>query len=137
MKDLLGHEITVDEALEIERHGKKKRRETKANGYAARPGTGPAGETCKTCAHACYHTMAKRYWKCGLMRQVWTGGPGTDIRLSSPACSFWRPHPGCSGCGEPLTAGTAHIFYDEKAKEMIYNLCSKCWKKRERPNEPF
>lgn len=29
----------------------------------------------------------KDYRKCQLMRAVWTGGAGTDIRANSPACS--------------------------------------------------
>jgi len=59
-------------------------------GYAAPPGTGPAGETCKTCAHITHKRMAKAYIKCGLMMAVWTGGPGTDIKAGSPACAKWE-----------------------------------------------
>lgn len=72
--------------------GKKKRSSTKANGYAARPGSGPAGETCRSCRHRVENEnrTAKVYWKCGLMRHTWTGGTGTDVRASSPACSKWE-----------------------------------------------
>lgn len=58
----------------------------KKNGYAAQPGTGPAGECCKTCAHLYRNKWAKTYLKCDLMRAVWTGGAGTDVKASSPAC---------------------------------------------------
>lgn len=58
-------------------------------GYAARPGSGPEGETCKTCEHIARKEMGKTYLKCGLMQAQWTGGPGTDIRASAPACSKW------------------------------------------------
>lgn len=59
------------------------------HGYASRPGTGPRSETCRTCACAVVHRHnAKNYWKCSLVRP--TSGPGTDIRLKSPACSQWR-----------------------------------------------
>ena len=53
-------------------------------------GSGPA-ETCKTCKHK-YQTSgtANRYLKCGLMRAVWTKGPGTDIKASWPACRMWE-----------------------------------------------
>jgi hypothetical protein len=68
---------------------KPRRKPTKANGYAWKPGTGPAGETCKTCAHYTRVQHAKVYLKCGLMRSVWTNGPGTDIKASSPACEKW------------------------------------------------
>lgn len=57
-------------------------------GYAAPPGTGPAGETCATCEYAMRYG---RYAKC---RHPWrqyknTHGKATDIRLGSPACSRW------------------------------------------------
>jgi hypothetical protein len=63
-----------------------KRASDQANGYAAKPGTGPAGETCKSCVHA-----VKRWywWKCALFKAPWTHSRRTDIRLKSPACRFW------------------------------------------------
>jgi hypothetical protein len=51
---------------------------------------GPEGEACKTCVHAkrqLHHD--KYYWKCELVAE--TRGPGTDIRLKSPACHAWNP----------------------------------------------
>lgn len=58
--------------------------------YPYRPGSGPAGETCRTCDNATLHQHNdKRYWKCALV--VPTSGPGTDIVLKSPACRAWRP----------------------------------------------
>lgn len=66
-----------------------KRKPTVKNGYAAPPGTGPEGKTCRDCAHK--HTMgaghAKSWIKCELRRATWTGGEGTDILARSPACS--------------------------------------------------
>ena len=60
-------------------------------GYIAQPGTGPAGETCKSCEHYCrLGGHAKVYLKCGLMRDRWTNGAGTDIKARSPACSKWE-----------------------------------------------
>lgn len=62
-------------------------------GYAATPGTGPAGETCRTCAHSCIsHAYTRNHWKCELIKHRWTHGPGTDIRLKSPACHGWEQH---------------------------------------------
>ena len=58
-------------------------------GHAARPGTGPDGETCGTCQHYTVKHMAKTYRKCGLTNATWTGGPGSDIRKKDPACSLW------------------------------------------------
>lgn len=72
-------------------------------GYAAPPGTGPDGETCRTCKHYAYNhnRTSRRYPKCALMEAVWTHGPGTDIKARSPACSCWeRP------AAPPETDGT-------------------------------
>ena len=68
----------------------KRRRTPVPGGYAAVPGTGPEGETCKTCAHIVRKQMSKTYIKCGLMRERWTGGGKTDIRAKSPACKQWK-----------------------------------------------
>lgn len=57
----------------------------------AKIGSGPDGETCKTCRHVFRNKMAKTYYKCDLMREYWTGGAGTDIRLRWPACKYWEP----------------------------------------------
>lgn len=60
-------------------------------GYAARPGTGPEGESCKTCAHCVLRSGTKgRYYKCALMRAEWTGGRGSDVAYRSPACAKWE-----------------------------------------------
>jgi hypothetical protein len=59
-------------------------------GYAAAPGTGPAGETCGTCRHLARHHCARSYPKCRLMEAVWTGGAATDVRVRSPACRRWE-----------------------------------------------
>lgn len=61
-------------------------------GYADTPGTGPKNETCRSCKHYThnYNLTAQFYRKCGLMRALWTHGPGTDIKAGSPACSKWE-----------------------------------------------
>jgi len=65
------------------------------NGYPRRPGTGPEDETCGTCKHACRVSIpsGRKFWKCELLNFRWTHGPGTDIRLKSPACKFWNIDP--------------------------------------------
>ena len=62
----------------------------KKTGYAATPGTGPQGETCKTCQHLYRKRMAGTYLKCSLMEAVWTGGGATDVKAGSPACARWE-----------------------------------------------
>lgn len=45
------------------------------------------GETCGTCRHHIVRRYARPYHKCDLNE---TGGAGTDIRLSWPACALWE-----------------------------------------------
>lgn len=59
-------------------------------GHAAPPGTGPKGETCGSCKHLFRKRMAGTYLKCALMRAIWTGGGGTDVRARDEACQFWE-----------------------------------------------
>lgn len=92
MKDLLGEGI-VQKDLPRAPGEKGKRRPTKPNGYAAIPGTGPAGETCRTCRHLARLKYAKVYLKCLIERARWTCGPGTDIKAGSPACKKWEVKP--------------------------------------------
>jgi len=67
-------------------------RPSKAMGYAAPPGSGPAGETCGTCAHCRLRTIRgeRRVYKCRLLQGRWTFDRTTDVRLRSPACAKWQ-----------------------------------------------
>lgn len=80
--------FNLDRALTPEER-KRLRAGTTAKGYAALPGSGPAGETCGSCAHVVRRRLARTYLKCGLMRRGWTGGTASDVRKSAPACSRW------------------------------------------------
>jgi len=63
-------------------------------GHAARPGTGPEGQTCGSCRHYTRRCGgAKDYLKCALTEATWTGGPGSDIRKKDPACQLWAEKP--------------------------------------------
>lgn len=87
LSDLL--RLMGDRALTpAERHRLLKGR--KKSLHAAPPGTGPAGETCGSCAHYVRRRMGGIYRKCGLCRSQWTNGPGTDIRAKDAACSKWE-----------------------------------------------
>ncbi len=81
MKDLFGNDVPdVDPAL---------RRKTDRR-HPDRPGTGPVGETCGSCGHrVLIHYHNKTYNKCGVLRGLWTHGPGTDLRRKDVACSHW------------------------------------------------
>lgn len=63
-----------------------------AAGYAAKPGTGPAGQTCNTCAHCRLRVSRgnRRYYKCQLLYGQLTTGRATDVTLRSPACAKWQ-----------------------------------------------
>lgn len=68
------------------------RRTPRPKGYAKPPGSGPAGETCKSCTHIRLSGSpgGKSFFKCGLLEAHWTHGTGTDILAGSPACSLWE-----------------------------------------------
>jgi len=68
----------------------RKRGVTVANGYADEPGSGPDGETCKTCAYFRRKRSASTYFGCILCYLNWTHGTGSDIRAGSPACRQWE-----------------------------------------------
>lgn len=59
-------------------------------GYADKPGTGPAGETCKSCQHS-YSGGTGRggFPKCALTRACHTSSRRTDILMGAAACSKW------------------------------------------------
>ena len=60
-------------------------------GYAAPPGFGPAGETCRSCAHAVRSDGYRRgFWKCRANELNWSRSRRSDILLSSPACRIWE-----------------------------------------------
>lgn len=87
-RDLFGAEIKAERVRELPNG--RKRKATKPNGYAYRPGSGPAGETCGSCEHKVRKKMGGSYLKCGLAHHKWTGGPGSDILARSPACRGWE-----------------------------------------------
>lgn len=92
--DLFGHLVIPDGPAMTLAESRRQQRRLKgdpARGYYATPGTGPEGETCKTCRHAHANHLSKTYWKCELMRPAWTGGRKTDILMGSPACKGWEP----------------------------------------------
>lgn len=67
------------------------RKPTVKNGYAAPPGTGPEGMTCKQCEHKrSLGSGAKHFIKCELRRATWTSGEGTDILARTPACNKFK-----------------------------------------------
>lgn len=87
LRDIFGSEITEAEARRL-----MKRKSAQPNGYAAPPGSGPAGETCRTCANIYRVTPSmKSFFKCRLIQA--TAGAGTDIRAKAPACRRWEPTP--------------------------------------------
>lgn len=66
-------------------------------GYAAPPGTGPAGETCGSCRHRTGKgTGQKTFPGCALTRACWTSGRGTDILVRAPACRKWEAKDGAA-----------------------------------------
>jgi hypothetical protein len=77
----------------VDLFGDPVRKQLQRGAYAGHPGMGPKGETCGTCTHsyASITRSGRRYYKCAHV--VATSGPGTDIRLRTPACERWEPTP--------------------------------------------
>jgi|SRR5215831_7444575 len=106
--NLFGEPITIE-------------RKHPVKGYAAQPGSGPEGETCRSCTHCVQKGWyEKNFYKCELMRAVWTNSYGTDIRLRSPACRFWE---------EKMKKHHFNIIVDavddpESMRTIIEDLCS-------------
>jgi hypothetical protein len=92
VKDLFGHDVDLDQLARAPmRHGgRRKRRDPFPSGHIMPPGTGPAGETCKSCRHLVRIRLAKTYLKCGQYRAHWTGGRKTDVRARDAACRKWE-----------------------------------------------
>ena len=85
-KDLFGDEIALDD--KVTQSPLKGRRLD--SGYPAKPGTGPANETCGSCDLRIRFKVAGAWYKCQLMQPHWSHSAGTDIKLKSPACSCWE-----------------------------------------------
>lgn len=81
----LDRALTPTERKRLERSTRSKK-----HGHAAPPGTGPKGETCGSCKNLYRKSMGKTYLKCWLMKAVWTGGGGTDVRARDLACRKWE-----------------------------------------------
>lgn len=85
MRDLFGQEIPDAPAPS------RRLRQLRDFAHPAKPGTGPAGQTCRTCANRCrVEGGTKIYQKCGLLKAAWTKGPATDLHCRDAACSFFR-----------------------------------------------
>jgi hypothetical protein len=68
---------------------RRPRKEGWEKSHAAKPGTGPEGETCGSCAHKRINQMysGRKFFKCGLISS--TNGKGTDILVRDEACERW------------------------------------------------
>lgn len=107
--DLLAKERA--ERLRLYANHPPPRTPTVKNGYAAQPGTGPQGKTCKDCRHKASmgNYGSKRFIKCELRRSTWTHGEGTDILARSPSCSKFEER-------SPAASSTPPSRSDEQGK---------------------
>jgi len=69
---------------------KRGRHYIQPRGYVGTPGTGPQGETCKTCRHLVRVQWSRSRPKCGAARAKWTRGRASDVLVRAPACQFWE-----------------------------------------------
>jgi hypothetical protein len=87
--DLFGQPIADAEL--VQKQPRSRRVRPWKGGYAAQPGSGPAGQRCNTCRHYQRVSGGNRAWpKCALMAHAWTHGPGSDIKAKTPACRRWQ-----------------------------------------------
>ena len=79
MKDLFGVEVSDVDPPKVG-----------GNRAIKRPfptGMGPQGATCRSCRHCtAVEHHDKRYYKCAVVRDHWSHGPGTDVKLKDWAC---------------------------------------------------
>jgi hypothetical protein len=76
-----------------------------------RPGSGPKGQTCGTCAKLCTHRANKTHFKCRVLMKSWTAGLGTDVRKKDPACLCWEPRLDEVELASTLTRGPAENIF--------------------------
>lgn len=88
-KDLFGKTITDMEKVFGAKESPLKGRKL-VTAYPAEPGTGPSGETCKTCKFKVKIRMGGVWYKCEKMRPHWSCSARTDIKMRSAACSYFE-----------------------------------------------
>ena len=87
--DLFGGSLPVEKGEPLLPTGAAAMRTT-----PALSGSGPKGETCRTCQYATrIGGYSKTFYKCGRTRESWTSSERTDIKLRWPACSEWSRMP--------------------------------------------
>ena len=91
MRDLFGAEMTPDE---VKAAKGVKRKDPIPSGHYCPKGTGPEGETCKTCRHCVRREGVQGHFlKCAKAKAKWTGGRKSDIRAHDAACKGWEAKP--------------------------------------------
>jgi hypothetical protein len=58
--------------------------------HAARPGSGPPGETCGSCHHLLLSGSRGQFRKCGKMRGTGSRSARSDVRKEDLACVVWQ-----------------------------------------------
>jgi len=96
-----------------------KRKDPTPAGYAAKPGTGPKHEMCRTCQHKTIIQFSKKYLKCKLAETTWTHGRKTDILMRSPACKKWEAPPLQDYCQRAKCQRTCHYFANGQCPDQL------------------
>lgn len=78
MRDLFGHVPPAPKS------------KPKPTGHAWNPGSGPADQVCKTCAHFVTLHLTRTTTRCGLMRKRWAQMPRPEIKPGDAACFKWK-----------------------------------------------
>ena len=76
-------------ALERPMTGPTDLRFASKRGYVSPPGTGPAGETCRTCRNARPVDCNSRVWFCDMVPDS-RADRGAEISLATKSCGRWQ-----------------------------------------------
>jgi hypothetical protein len=56
-----------------------------------RPGSGPEGESCGSCAKLVIKRFSEDFFQCHVQRRYWLSEERTDIKATDRACLAWEP----------------------------------------------
>lgn len=118
--------VAADEALSAGARRTQRQRADIAAGRhpATRTALADGGQTCGGCAYSIRVQGGRRtYWKCEKVGV--THGPGSDIRISWPACTVWVDRARLATCNTCEGAGRV-VNPDRDPKSSTYLRCAAC-----------
>ena len=83
----------TEQELWLDEHpGSRTYQAPQLRGYADFPGSGPAGETCGSCAHhVTFHKRGQDHHRCFWMERLWGRNDAADIDPDARSWRHWAP----------------------------------------------